>query len=290
RPIDEAPASGIRVIADMVPNHVSAEHAWFQAALRDEPGARDRFIFRPGRGVDGAQPPNDWLSNFGGPAWTRLPDGQWYLHLFAPAQPDLNWDNPQVRAEFEDLLRFWFDRGLDGFRIDVAHGLAKDPELPDAGERLFGSQHTSAHPAYDQDEVHDVYRTWRTIADSYDPPKVFVAEAWVRNNERLARYLRADELHTAFQFDFLRAPWRAETVRTVIADALAQAADVGAPATWVLANHDVARAATRYARTQPDHLIEPDWERARWATEPADLAMGRRRARAAALLQLALPG
>src|SRR6185295_4506390 len=134
----EAHAAGIRVIADVVPNHVSSEHVWFRAALRDEPGARDRFIFRPGRGADGAQPPNDWVSAFGGPAWTRLPDGQWYLHLFAPAQPDLNWEHPEVRAEFEDVLRFWFDRGVDGFRVDVAHGLAKDPELPDAGERLPG--------------------------------------------------------------------------------------------------------------------------------------------------------
>ncbi|HEY5844905.1 MAG TPA: glycoside hydrolase family 13 protein [Mycobacterium sp.] len=288
--IAEAHRTGMRVLADLVPNHVSSDHAWFRAALRDEPGARERFLFRPGRGPSGAQPPNDWVSAFGGPAWTRLPDGAWYLHLFAPGQPDLDWTHPHVRAEFEDVLRFWFDRGLDGFRIDVAHALAKDPALPDAGARLPGSQHTTAHPAYDQDAVHDIYRDWRSIADGYDPPRVFVAEAWVPDNERLARYLRPDELHTAFQFDFLRSPWRANRLREVIADALGQATAVGAPATWVLSNHDVPRVATRYARSQPEFLVEPDWERARWSTEPPDLSVGRRRARAAALLQFALPG
>ncbi|MFT4086628.1 MAG: glycoside hydrolase family 13 protein [Gordonia sp. (in: high G+C Gram-positive bacteria)] len=288
--IADAHARGIRVIADIVPNHVSSEHVWFQAALRDEPGFRERFVFRPGRGPDGSEPPNNWESNFGGPAWTRIDDGSWYLHLFAPEQPDVNWDSPAVRDEFDAVLRFWFDRGIDGFRIDVAHGLVKHPELPDASERPAGSQHTSAHPAYDQEGLHEIYRAWRAVADSYDPPRIFVAEAWVPDNERLARYLRADELHTAFQFDFLRAPWRADALRQVIDDAITQVAGVSAPPTWVLANHDVTRVATRYARTQPDHLVEPDWERARWKTETPDLVLGRRRARAGALLQLALPG
>ncbi|MFT4044382.1 MAG: glycoside hydrolase family 13 protein [Gordonia sp. (in: high G+C Gram-positive bacteria)] len=288
--IADAHARDIRIIADIVPNHVSSEHVWFQAALRDEPGYRDRFIFRQGRGADGSQPPNNWESNFGGPAWTRLDDGLWYLHLFAPEQPDLNWRNPAVRAEFESVLRFWFERGIDGFRIDVAHGLVKHPDLPDSAPRSAGAQHVSAHPAYDQDELHEIYRSWRTIADSYDPPRIFVAEAWVPSNERLARYLRPDELHTAFQFDFLRAPWRAEVIREVIDDAITQVKGVSAPPTWVLANHDVARIATRYARSQPNHLVEPDWERARWSKETPDLELGRRRARAAALLQLALPG
>ncbi|GAA1482021.1 glycoside hydrolase family 13 protein [Gordonia sinesedis] len=288
--IEEAHAVGIRVLADIVPNHVSADHAWFDAALRNEPGARDRFVFRPGRGPDGAQPPNDWTSCFGGPAWSRIDDGSWYLHLFAPAQPDLNWDNDEVRAEFDDILRFWFDRGLDGFRIDVAHGLVKSPGLPDAGERSPGSQHVAPHPAWDQDGVHDIYRRWRAVADEFDPPRTFVAEAWVPGNERLARYLRPDELHTAFQFDFLRAPWRADLLRRVVDDAMAQARAIGAPPTWVLANHDVVRPATRYARSQPDHLVESEWDRSRWATEVPDLPTGRRRARAALLLQLALPG
>ncbi|MEU4343274.1 alpha-amylase family glycosyl hydrolase [Nocardia sp. NPDC023852] len=287
--IIEAHELGIRVILDIVPNHTSSDHRWFQAALRDEPGARDRYIFRPGRGPGGDQPPNDWQSAFGGPAWSRLDTGEWYLHLFAPAQPDLNWEHPGVRAEFEDILRFWFDKGVDGFRIDVAHGLTKDPALPDAGERLPGSQHTDPHPAWDQDAVHEVYRGWRAVANEY-ADRVFVAEAWVANNDRLARYLRPDELHTAFQFDFLRAPWRGNSIRAVIDDALSQAGTVGAPATWVLSNHDVPRTVTRYSRSQPDHLVETDWERSRWAGEQPDRALGRRRARAAALLQAALPG
>ncbi|HEY5853832.1 MAG TPA: alpha-amylase family glycosyl hydrolase [Aldersonia sp.] len=286
--IEGAHAVGIRVIIDIVPNHTSHLHAWFQAALRDEAGARDRYIFREGRGEHGELPPNDWTSNFGGPAWTRLADSSWYLHLFAPEQPDLNWENADVREDFEDVLRFWFDRGVDGFRIDVAHGLAKDPAMPDAGDR-DGAHHLGAHPAYDQDAVHEVYRGWRAVANSY-ADKVFVAEAWVPDNERLSRYLRPDELHTAFQFDFLRAPWRADVIRAVIDDALAQAEHVGAPATWVLSNHDVPRVATRYARSQPEHPIESEWDRARWASEEPDLELGRRRARAAALLQLALPG
>lgn len=277
----------IRVLIDIVPNHISSVHPWFQAALQDVAGYRDLFIFRPGRGADGAEPPNNWISSFGGPAWTRLHDGAWYLHLFTPEQPDLNWGNPRVRTEFESVLRFWFDRGVDGFRIDIAHGLVKHPDLPDAPELAVLSQHTQPHPAYDQDGVHDIYRAWRLIADSYQPPRIFVAEAWVPNNRRLARYLRADELHTAFQFDFLRTPWRSDLARMVIDNVTAYADEVGAPPTWVLANHDVVRVATRYSGHQPHHLIDP-WQRTHH--EPVDLKLGRQRARAAALLQLALPG
>ena len=291
--IAEAHGAGIRIILDIVPNHTSSDHAWFQAALAGDPEARARYVFRPGKGEDGELPPNDWDSNFGGPAWTRViePDGRpgdWYLHLFAPAQPDLNWDNPEVREEFEDVLRFWFDRGVDGFRIDVAHGLVKEDDLPDAGERGF-IQHNEPHPAWDQDGVHEIYRGWRRVAEEY-ADRVFVAEAWVRSNERLGLYLRPDELHTAFQFDFLRSPFHADHLRRIIDDARAQATEVGAVPTWVLSNHDVVRQVTRYARSQPDHLIETDWERGRWAAEPADLELGRRRAAAAAVLMFALPG
>jgi len=289
--IAEAHARGIKVLLDIVPNHTSDQHEWFQAALRADPGARDRYMFRPGTGPDGEEPPNDWQSVFGGPAWTRLPDGMWYLHLFAPAQPDLNWEHPEVRAEFERVLAFWFDRGVDGFRIDVAHGLIKAEGLPDRGAKTGWAPHTTRHPAWDQDGVHDIYRAWRTVADQYAPQRVFIAEAWVSSNERLARYLRADELHTAFQFDFLRAPWRATTLRSVIDEAITAAASVGAPPTWVLSNHDVPRTVTRYSRSQPADLVESDWERARWGgPEAADHDLGRRRARACALLQLALPG
>lgn len=288
--IAAAHRSGIRVILDIVPNHTSDQHRWFIAALADEPGARDRYLFRPGRGDDGELPPNDWQSVFGGPAWTRVDDGQWYLHLFAPAQPDLNWEHPEVRAEFESVLAFWFDKGVDGFRIDVAHGLVKQEGLPDRGAPTEGAQHNESHPAWDQDGVHEIYRGWRSVANRYAPERVFIAEAWVPSNERLARYLRPDELHTAFQFDFLRAPWRASSLRTVIDDAMASAASVGAPPTWVLSNHDVPRTVTRYSRSQPEDSIESEWERARWTEEAADHALGRRRARACALLQLALPG
>lgn len=282
--IEEAHELGIRVLLDIVPNHTSDQHPWFQAALAGDAAARARYHFRPGRGADGAEPPNDWTSMFGGPAWTRVGDGDWYLHLFAPGQPDLNWDDPEVRAEFLDVLRFWFDRHVDGFRIDVAHGLVKAPGLPDAhgvGE---------PHPAWDQDEVHGVYRDWREVADSYDPPRIFVAETWIGDNERVARYLRADELHTAFQFDLLLAPFDAAGMRAVVEGALAAATAVGAPATWVLSNHDVQRVVTRYGRRQvweDDASVE---QRLADATAPSDLRLGRRRARAAALLTFALPG
>ena len=292
--ISEAHALGIRVLLDIVPNHTSDQHTWFRAALAGEPGARQRYHFRPGRGADGSLPPNNWQSVFGGPAWTRVDDGHWYLHLFAPGQPDLDWGHEDVRREFEDVLAFWFDRGVDGFRIDVAHGLVKEAGLPDTAEGVEVAQtlvgDRAGHPAWDQDGVHEIYRGWRSVADRYSPDRVFIAEAWVHGNERLARYLRPDELHTAFQFDFLRTPWRAEVLRAVIDDAIGAAASVGAPPTWVLSNHDVTRTVTRFARSQPTHLIETDWERTRWAHEDPDHALGRRRARAAALVQLALPG
>lgn len=292
--ISEAHALGIRVLLDIVPNHTSDQHAWFRAALAGEPGARQRYHFRPGRGADGSLPPNNWQSVFGGPAWTRVDDGEWYLHLFAPGQPDLDWGHDEVRSEFEDVLAFWFDRGVDGFRIDVAHGLVKEAGLPDTADDVEVAQtlveHRAGHPAWDQDGVHDIYRGWRSVADRYSPDRIFIAEAWVHSNERLARYLRPDELHTAFQFDFLRTPWRAEVLRAVVDDAISAAASVGAPPTWVLSNHDVTRTVTRFARSQPTDLIETDWERARWADENPDHALGRRRARAAALVQLALPG
>jgi alpha-glucosidase len=290
--IAEAHAAGIRVILDIVPNHTSWDHPWFKAALAGDEAARARYLFRAGRGADGELPPNDWESIFGGPAWTRSthPDGtpgDWYCHLFAPAQPDLDWTNPEVVAEFEDVLRFWFDKGADGFRIDVAHGLAKAPGLPDAGKRV-GDDRTN-HPAWDQDGVHEIYRGWRRVADEYDD-RVFVAEAWVDSNARLARYLQPDELHTAFQFDFLQAPFVASVMKQTIDDARGAAAAVGAPATWVLSNHDVVRHATRYARPQPTHPVNSIWEQARWHQGAPDVALGLRRARAAALLTLGLPG
>ncbi len=275
--VDDAHRLGVRVIVDLVPNHTSNEHPWFQAALAAGPGSaeRARYIFRDGRGLGGDLPPNDWQSVFGGPAWARVPDpddgpsGQWYLHLFAPEQPDLDWTNDEVRAEFESILRFWLDRGVDGFRIDVAHGLAKDQALPDilAGQVAAGPAPTG-HPHWDLDEVHDVYRQWRRVADSSGRDVVFVAEAWVKSPAQLARYLRPDELHTAFNFDFLLAKWDTAGLRTAIDSSIQALEAVGAPPTWVLSNHDVVRHVTRYGGGE----------------------LGRRRARAAALLMLALPG
>ncbi|MDX3386987.1 glycoside hydrolase family 13 protein [Streptomyces niveiscabiei] len=280
--IDEAHALGIRIVPDIVPNHSSDQHAWFQAASAAGPGSpeRERYIFRPGRGPDGALPPNGWHSRFGGPAWTRAADGEWYLHLFTPRQPDLNWQHPDVHAEFESVLRFWFDRGVDGFRIDVAHGLAKDPELPEVSE-------AAAHPFWDRDEVHDIYRAWRRLADQYPGDRAFVAEAWTDAPERLAAYVRPDVLHTAFNFDFLMTDWDAKDLRAVIDDTLTTLGAVGAPATWVLSNHDVMRHASRYGRKAARKWVANE---SYVPAGPADLALGNRRARAAALLTLALPG
>ncbi|GAA5021848.1 glycoside hydrolase family 13 protein [Actinopolymorpha pittospori] len=296
--IAEAHEHGLRVILDIVPNHTSDEHAWFREALASDPDSaeRARYWFRPGRGPDGALPPNDWRSVFGGPAWTRLLDDQgvpedWYLHLFAPEQPDLNWSNPEVHREFEDILRFWFDRGVDGFRIDVAHGLDKHAALPDIGldeEELLAEPDIADHPHWDRDGVHEIYRDWRRVADSYvdspHGPRVFVAEAWVRTaTNRLARYLRPDELHTAFNFDFLKCAWDAAQLRASVDHNLRTLGEVGAAPTWVLSNHDVIRHVTRYGR-DTDDIQRPA------GTVPTDLALGTVRARAAALLMLALPG
>ena len=269
--IAEAHQMGLKVIVDLVPNHTSDEHPWFAEALAAPAGspARARYLFRDGRGPDGAEPPNDWVSLFGGPAWERVADGQWYLHLFDVKQPDLDWTNPEVVAEFEGILRFWLDRGVDGFRIDVAHGLAKDPAMPDVGERWVAAGAAEAgHPMWDRDEVHEVYRGWRRVTDGYDGDRCFVGEVWVQTPEQLARYLRADELHTAFNFTYLLAPWDAKGLRTAIDNSIDALSAVGAPTTWVLSNHDVVRHVTRYGGG----------------------AAGVRRARAATLLTLALPG
>jgi alpha-glucosidase len=283
RLIAEARELGIRTIVDIVPNHVSNEHPWFRAALASSSGSpeRARFWFRAGRGPDGSLPPNDWQSIFGGPAWTRTADGEWYLHLFAPEQPDLNWNDEDVWAEHEDVLRFWFDRGAAGVRIDSAALLVKDPglaeEVPDAAP--------GEHPFTDRDALHDIYRRWRAIADTYTDPRVLVGEIWLPDAERLARYLRADELHTAFNFDFLGCPWVAGRLRSSIESALVTHSLVDAPATWVLSNHDVTRPVTRYGRADTSFAFE-----SKRTGTPTDPERGTRRARAAALLAMALPG
>ncbi|MFF2277552.1 glycoside hydrolase family 13 protein [Agromyces sp. NPDC058126] len=286
--IAEAAARGIRTIIDIVPNHVSSEHPWFREALAAGPGSseRERFWFHPGKGPNGDEMPTHWVSNFQGDTWTRTvnPDGtpgEWYLHLFTPEQPDLNWNHPEVRAEHEDILRFWFDRGVAGVRIDSAGLLIKDPELGEVPESVAPGQ----HPTEDRDEVHEVYRSWRRIADSYDGTRVLVGEVWVPDASRFAAYLRPDEMHTAFNFDFMSRPWQADELRASIDLMLAAHAPVGAPSTWVLSNHDVTRPVTRYGR----HDSSFAFAKKRFGT-PSDLALGGRRARAAALLTAALPG
>ncbi|MEV8531261.1 glycoside hydrolase family 13 protein [Streptomyces sp. NPDC051211] len=282
--IREAHALGLRIIVDLVPNHCSDRHDWFRQALREGSGSRlrERFHFRPGKGENGELPPNDWESIFGGPAWTRVADGEWYLHLFAPEQPDFNWEHPAVQDEFRSILRFWLDLGADGFRVDVAHGLVKAPGLPDIGAKdqlkLLGND---VMPFFDQDGVHEIYRSWRRILDEYEGERVLVAEAWTPTVERTARYVRPDEMHQAFNFQYLTADWDAASLREVIDGSLAAMRPVGAPTTWVLSNHDVTRHVTRFAN--PAGLGTQ-------LREQGDPELGLRRARAATLLMLALPG
>ena len=272
--VADAHEQGLKVTVDLVPNHTSDLHPWFVEALAAQPGsaARARYYFRDGKGEDGAQPPNNWTSVFGGPAWKRVPDGQWYMHLFTAEQPDLDWTNPEVVADLERTMRFWLDRGADGFRIDVAHGLAKPDGLPDmvAPEEGSGSlEETGAAKdvRFDDGGVHELHRMVRRVLDSY-PDRMAVGEVWVTDDERLARYVRPDELHLAFNFRLLEARWDAAETRDAIDHSLRAMHAVGAPTTWVLSNHDVVRHTTRYG----------------------DGEVGTRRARAAALVQLALPG
>jgi alpha-glucosidase len=262
---------GIKITVDIVPNHLSNEHEWFTAALAAGPGSpeRDRFIFCDGKGPDGSEPPNNWPSIFGGPAWTRVPDGQWYLHIFAPEQPDLNWANPEIPAEFERILRFWLDRGADGFRIDVAHSMAKPHGLPDMDLTDYKGPGTQLEQdfRFDNDGVHDHLRMFRRVIDSYSN-RMAVGEAWVPSDERLALYVRGDELHLTFNFRLVESEWSAADFETAIDGSLTAMAEVGAPCTWVLSNHDVVRHTTRYGGGE----------------------VGKARSRAAALVQVSLPG
>lgn len=271
--VAEAHRRGLRVIIDLVPNHTSDTHEWFVAACHARPGSpeRERYIFRDGAGPDRAQPPNNWTSVFGGRAWTRLDDGQWYLHLFAPEQPDLNWQNPEVWADLERTLRFWLDRDVDGFRIDVAHGMAKPPGLPDMVEPV-GPQHgllpdDADDPRFDAEGVHDIHRMIRAVLDKYDG-RVAVGEIWVTSDDAFGRYVRPDELHQGFNFRLADADFDADDVGRAVDHSLAAVREPGAPPTWTLSNHDVVREVTRYG----------GGERGRW------------RARAMALVTLALPG
>ncbi|MEZ2391187.1 alpha-amylase family glycosyl hydrolase [bacterium RCC_150] len=347
--LEKAHTLGIKVIVDLVPNHTSDEHAWFREALAAAPGSpeRERYIFHPGKDAvpgsgDGALPPNNWRSIFGGPAWTRLTNdegtpGEWYLHLFDTKQPDLNWENPEVHEEMRSVLRFWLDRGVDGFRVDVAHGLVKEAGLPDwegvaamveggmsapgahseAEEPHTARPHVSVDgagantgtgagtggvgtavehkvkppldppsPYFDQDGVHEIYREWHQVLAEYDGDRMLVAEAWVEPAERLARYVREDEMQQAFNFDFLLAGWDAERMAQAIQSSLKAAGSVGAPSTWVLSNHDTVRHPSRFGladpTTFPKGIAAED--------EQPDAELGLARARAASMVSFALPG
>ncbi|WP_251045102.1 glycoside hydrolase family 13 protein [Arthrobacter sp. ISL-5] len=339
----KAHSLGLKVIVDLVPNHTSDEHVWFQQALAAAPGSaeRERYMFRPGKDQvaasgDGNLAPNNWKSIFGGPAWTRTtnPDGSsgdWYLHLFDTKQPDLNWENPEVQEEMRSVLRFWLDRGVDGFRVDVAHGMVKEAGLPDwdgVAAMVEGSAdaghlpdapgahteavepHTAHHsydgdvhsgnegghqpvsplhppsPFFDQDGVHEIYRDWNRVLAEYDGDRMLVAEAWVEPAERLARYIRKDEMQQAFNFDFLLAGWDAQRMAVAIEDSLEAAASVEAPSTWVLSNHDTVRHTSRFGladpTTFPKGIAAED--------EQPGAGLGLARARAATLVSFALPG
>lgn len=294
--LDAAHARGIRVIVDLVPNHSSDRHVWFQEALEAAPGsaARARYLFREGRGEHGELPPNNWESVFGGPAWTRVtePDGtpgQWYLHLFDTSQPDFDWSNPEVQESFRGILRFWLDRGVDGFRVDVAHGLVKTDGLPDHlppvdGDSMGGQDEA---PYWGQEGVHEIYRDWHRVLAEYDGDRALCAEAWLPTVDRTAEWVRPDEMHQAFNFPYLTTEWDAAAIREVISESLRAFPAVGAPATWVLSNHDVVRHASRLALTAENpqgHGIGPDSP-----GQPIP-ETGLRRARAATTLMLALPG
>ena len=296
--IAAAHARGIKVIVDIVPNHSSNQHPWFKAALAAGPGSpeRARYIFRDGRGEHGELPPTNWNANFGGPAWTRVADGQWYLHMFTPEQPDFDWSCPEVHAFFCDVLAFWSDRGVDGFRIDVAQGLAKDLDRDDLdrwhlaeGDDMVDD---GTHPLWDRNEVHEIYREWRRVFDRYNPPRSAVAEAWVLP-ERQYLYARPSELGQTFNFEFAKATWTYDDMHTAIEKGLKAAVESDSASTWVLSNHDVPRVATRYALPQIKatryHQIALDWLLRDGLSYDEDRELGERRARAALLLELALP-
>jgi alpha-glucosidase len=291
--VEEAHRLSLRVMIDLVPNHTSSEHEWFQKALRAEPGSKERsyYHFKDGRGENGELPPNNWQSMFGGPAWTRVEDGQWYVHLFDSSQPDLNWENPVVREEFEKILRFWLDRGVDGFRVDQPHAMAKAEGLPDhpyveeAGAGFIEGRENP--PMWFQDSVHEIFRDWRKILDSYPGDRAMCGEAYVLPLSFMALWVRPDEFHQTFNFRFLDAGWDREKLVSAINESFEAFDGVGAPSTWVLNNHDVLRHTSRfggdYGRTTASDGVGPN-------NPQPDNVLGLRKARAATLFMLALPG
>jgi alpha-glucosidase len=293
---DRAHGLGLKVMIDLVPNHSSSAHAWFQAALAAAPGSpeRARYLFRDGLGTDGDVPPNNWKSVFGGPAWTRVsePDGmpgQWYLHLFDTSQPDFDWTNEEVWELFRHVLRFWLRRGVDGFRVDVAHGLAKKAGLPDwtPDPDAGMADHQDNAPYWGQPAVHEIYRDWHRVLAEFGPDRILAGEAWIEPLSRLANWVRPDEMQQTFNFTFLETPWQAAPLKKVVDDSLAAFGGVGAPSTWVLSNHDVIRHATRLGLDP----LPPQGQGVgpKTPSHPDDV-VGLRRARAYTAFMLGLPG
>jgi alpha-glucosidase len=288
----------IRVLVDLVPNHTSDQHEWFQQALKTAPASAERafYHFKDGKGQNGELPPNNWVSMFGGPAWTRItnPDGtpgQWYVHLFDSSQPDLNWENPKVEEAFEDILRFWLDRGVDGFRVDQPHAMGKAEGLPDhpdverAGAGFIEGE--PSPPMWFQESVHPIFRKWRAILDSYEGDRAMCGEAYVLPLSFMALWVRPDEFNQTFNFRFLDSEWKPEILFNSINESFTAFDGVGAPSTWVLSNHDIIRHASRMGgltgRPTASNGIGPN-------DPQPDRELGLRRARAATLFTLALPG
>ena len=291
----KAKSLGIKIIVDLVPNHSSDQHELFQAALKAAPGSpeRDMYMFRDGKGENGELPPNNWESVFGGQAWSRITEadgslGQWYLHIFDSSQPDFNWENPKVHEFFAGVLRFWLDKGVDGFRIDVAHGLVKAPGLPNitaAQSQTLEHDPNNPHPFWGQEGVHDIIRSWRKILDEYDD-RAMCAEAWVLPLSRMAKWVRPDEYHQTFNFGYLETPWAKEPLVKVISDSLEAFGSVGAPSTWVLSNHDVIRHVSRFGVEKPP----PQGSGIGPGMEQPDEELGQKRGRAATAFMLGIPG
>jgi alpha-glucosidase len=291
--VEKAHSLGLRVMIDLVPNHTSDQHEWFQKALKAAPGSKERsyYHFKDGKGENGELPPNNWRSMFGGPAWTRVEDGQWYVHLFDSSQPDLNWENPVVRDEFEEILKFWLDRGVDGFRVDQPHAMGKAEGLPDhpyveeAGAGFIEGRENP--PMWFQDSVHEIFRNWRKILESYPGERAMCGEAYVLPLSFMALWVRSDEFHQTFNFRFLDAGWEKDSLVSAIDESFEAFDEVGAPSTWVLNNHDVMRHSSRfggdYGRTTASDGVGPE-------NPQPDNVLGLKKARAATLFMLGLPG
>ena len=305
--VAEGRKRGIRIMLDVVPNHCSIDHEWFQAALKAGRGSplRERFYFRDGRGENGELPPNNWMSIFGGAAWSRVtePDGtlgQWYLHVFDAGQPDMNWEHDDVKKHFDDMLTFWFDRGVEGFRVDAVAVVGKTAGLPDGPEPLPGESAAAAatrNTHFQHQEVaHGYWRRWRALIDRYEAEHpgrelVTVSEAYTSGDPmQLLRYVQPDQFHQSFAFDLMLAPWIARHIREATDGVYRTLSENGASLSWTLNNHDTQRSVTRYGRANADSEESFTGNNLVYNDSDVDLALGLRRHRAMLLYVAALPG